>query len=1315
MIGRNEGAKCQSLVDKYVSIARNSGSRAQYKKALRLHLPTSPLYDFLEGLIPHPSHTYRRLIEISEAEEKELINREIGERRTRLGARIEQVTLEVKREVFRNSDLDDLYRGILDWSNEDETRREYEEKLLLRSLEHLKVLPADKKADKRKAVIQLAHGMVIIKHPFVLAWRIVLDWEDTEELAGLNINTIGEFIKLFPDDGFSKVLRGFVYSEISPFSREEVSKTQDEEAPEKEEKLDDLTQKVTEDERLLLMAEGLEQTPPSVLSHRIMAELYLTLGEYQTAVDIGRKALVIIAGLQNESGLKLTNAVNAVKGTLATALIFYQSPRNHPEAKQIFEDVLKRVPTSTRCLLGIGLILEQDHDYASAVDTLDKALQRDPSNVKIASELYWCKAHNGELNAGLQGLQESLFAIKFTQQRSQELKAEILYRIGDCQWKLDTSPAARKDRSGAYASFLGAIQANMNYAPAYTSLGIFYADYKQDQRRAHRCFHKAFELSSQEVEAAERLARGFAERGEWELVEAVSQRVVDSGRARPAPGSKRKGYSWPYTALGVVEVNRQQYPKAIVNFQAALRISPNDYQSWVGLGESYHNSGRYIAATKAFQHAETLEVNLPVAEREQIWFSRYMLANVKRELGDYEDAISSYEEVLNMKPHEFGVSIALLQTLTERAWKSVELGLYGEAAENTRKAIETGLTIAQHHPDVFNLWKTIGDAFSIFSWIRGKTSFMPIAEFRNVVETQMDQDAFSLLEDVDDVGTNLPSLLLLPDEGGEMLPNMPMYAAILAYKIAIYIASSEKHAQAVAWYNLGWAEYRAHTCQERNAPGPPKAKQRGFLKASMRCFKRAIELEAGNSEFWNALGVTTTTLNPKVAQHSFVRSLHLNDRNAQVWTNIGALYLLNNEHQLANEAFTRAQSADPDFSHAWLGQGLLALLLGDPTEARDLFTHAFEISNSSLAFPKRQYSLSVFDYVTSDHAVTLELPQLIRPLFALHQLHCQTPANLPFEHLSALLAERIGDFSDAHSRLEIVCSGVESEYEISESPSALLRFAQAKADTARVQLAELSYQDAADNAETALSLSSEDGVGELDFEIFHKLRLSAHLTAGLSHYYLKDMDRAIDMFRSALQEADSSPDVICLLAQVLWAKGGEEEKNVAREQLFDCVERHPDHVGAVTLLGVIAILDGDEDAIEAVKSDLQEMRLRKDLGIYEKTKVTQLLTGISAMGFAKESDIPEDLRQIHEANTSIMLAPWQPHGWMALSTVSSESHPADMALQTALRSIPPKGMLDATDLCKAYSVSGRRENALMAIMVAPWIPDGWKELNRALS
>ncbi|KAF2500717.1 hypothetical protein BU16DRAFT_614434 [Lophium mytilinum] len=170
--------RAQSSIDKLVDFARKHGTKAQYAKALATQLPTSSIYSFLEGRLPHPSLTFTRLAEITETSESELINRLIGERKTRLGARIAEVTSETRREVYQKSELEDLYQNIIDWTNEDETRRGYEEKLLQRAYDLLVVLPIQEKKEKREQVMKLAHDMVIIKHPFLLAWRIEFEWKD---------------------------------------------------------------------------------------------------------------------------------------------------------------------------------------------------------------------------------------------------------------------------------------------------------------------------------------------------------------------------------------------------------------------------------------------------------------------------------------------------------------------------------------------------------------------------------------------------------------------------------------------------------------------------------------------------------------------------------------------------------------------------------------------------------------------------------------------------------------------------------------------------------------------------------------------------------------------------------------------------------------------------------------------------------------------------------------------------------------------------------------------------------------------------------
>ena len=201
-----------------------------------------------------------------------------------------------------------------------------------------------------------------------------------------------------------------------------------------------------------------------------------------------------------------------------------------------------------------------------------------------------------------------------------------------------------------------------------------------------------------------------------------------------------------------------------------------------------------------------------------------------------------------------------------------------------------------------------------------------------------------------------------------------------------------------------------------------KKRPLGFLKASVQCFKRAIELEAGNAEFWNSLGIVTSSLTPKVSQHSIVRSLHLNNRSARTWTNLGTLYLIQSDFQLANEAFTRAQSTDPDYAQAWVGQGILAAQLGETGEAYTLFTHAFDIAVSSSMIVKKQYALSAFDHLLCSSS-SLNTINILQPSLALGQLRCQQPVDFAFQHLLSLFAERTRDFSSAVQSLRkiIIC------------------------------------------------------------------------------------------------------------------------------------------------------------------------------------------------------------------------------------------------------------------------------------------------------
>ncbi|PNY23415.1 Superkiller protein 3, partial [Tolypocladium capitatum] len=1303
--------KCQDVVDKFVDFARVQGDPVQYADALWIQLPDSPLYPILEGRFPHPSKSYESIAHILEEFEKKRINTLIGERRTRLGARLSDVTAEAKREVYGQSKLEHIYRQLINWTNDDDLRRTYEEKLLYYCYDRLLALPAAAKAQEQAAVLGLANDMVVIKHPCKLAWDIAIEWQDRKEIMDWDVHLLREYCSFFPDSDLYKVIMAFLTSSVSPFPAAEepnkkapaTSGSDDSDDDDEDGGVPTSFVPMTDEDRLIMLTEGIATESP--FAYRLVGQYFLHSGEYESAVEFMRKALKYVAKEREWTGLAFRNTRDAYSLYLATALVYYQSPRHHQEAKNLFDEVLQHDETSTSALIGVGLIFEEEEEYDQAIDFLSRALQRDESNLRVKSEAAWVKALKGDWQTAKD---ELLQCIRPLEQKgaSKELLADTQYRIGSCMWNLDTSRQARRQRKGecAYAYWLAALNNNLNHASTYTSLGIFYNDYAKDRKRARRCFQKALELSSSEVVAAERLARSFAEDGDWDRVELVAQRIVDSGKVKPPPGSKRKGISWPFAALGVAELNKQDFHKAIVSFQSALRLSPNDYHSWVGLGESYHSSGRYIAATKAIVNAQNLEADSNDDISGDTWFTKYMLANIRRELGEFDESITLYRSVLETHAGEEGVAIALMQTVVDNALTCVEKGLFGKAVQLAIDTINFAATTSGNVRETFNFWKSLADACSVFSSVQSRTADLPADTIKELLESSH-QEAFEILATVDKVGTDVVYAKGLYSKDEQLGVDMTrcLHATILCHKEAMHVSSGDVHAQAVANYNLGWAEFRAHAC----LPADLRKKSSSYIKASVRAFKRSIELESGNSEFWNALGVVTSEINPSVSQHAFVRSLYLNERSPVAWTNLGTLALLAGDAKLANDAYTRAQSADPDYAHAWLGQGFIALLFGDTKEARGIFTHAMDIAESSSLLTRHHYSSSVFDHILAAPP-NPTVASLLQPLFALNQVQNLRPQDLASGHLSALFQERTRDSSRAVQTLEKICSITEADYELTESPDSLARFTLARTDLARTYLAAGSYEKAVECGEMALGLSGDENESELTSEQRNKARLSAHLTVGLGQYYTKQFQEAEKSFEAALEESDNNPDATCLLAQVLWAQGSEESRDKARAALFEVIENKPNHVQSVLLLGVVALLDQDEGSLEAVVEELQGLRTDGKVSATEQSQIGEVLRSIAGMGEGRtEQDM---LTQVQE---DVMLYPNLPHGWSSLAEATGDGYAAQTALKVATRGIPPRGALEAQDVANAYAVTGKAADAQRAALLAPWEKSSWLALEVA--
>ena len=203
------------------------------------------------------------------------------------------------------------------------------------------------------------------------------------------------------------------------------------------------------------------------------------------------------------------------------------------------------------------------------LDDLDTGLRAREENA-------WCLYQLEDFKMGLQGLQGVHATLKTLDNRELDT-ARCLWRLGKCYLDIGgasydilfpspmTGCVAEDRREEAYKYFISSLKFSTTYAPAFTSLGIYYSEYASppDLTRASKCFQKAFELDPREAFAARKLAEGFAQDREWDLVEVVARRTIegeggiDAGIKEPA-GEPATRYlptnAWAWKALGIVEL-----------------------------------------------------------------------------------------------------------------------------------------------------------------------------------------------------------------------------------------------------------------------------------------------------------------------------------------------------------------------------------------------------------------------------------------------------------------------------------------------------------------------------------------------------------------------------------------------------------------------------------------------------------------------------------------------------------------------------------------------------------------------------------------
>ncbi|KAK1176552.1 tetratricopeptide repeat protein 37-like isoform X1 [Acipenser oxyrinchus oxyrinchus] len=472
---------------------------------------------------------------------------------------------------------------------------------------------------------------------------------------------------------------------------------------------------------------------------------------------------------------------------------------------------------------------------------------------------------------------------------------EYYYCLGLVYWHMGEE--TRRDKTKAHTHLLKAAKLDAYLGAVFRYLGHYYRDIVQDKGRARGCYKKAFDLDRNDAESGAAAVDLSMELGDKESALAILRTVTEQASAGTA--------KWAWLRRGLYNLKMNQHSQAIADLQAALRADPKDSICWECLGEAYLNRRGFTAALKAFTKANELNP--------KSIYSIFQIAAIKQILGKYKEAVTEYMQTIQKRDDYVPALKGLGECYLSMARRALKDYLDGRAVDYLEQAIESLFRAVQHRPDLSCLWKLLGDACTTVHTVspsRGSVTVWGPLSQRNPTSQKQTLNKFEVLS----LGGRCY---------GRALKLMPESANL--------------------WCDLGINYYRQaqHLMSEGKENETPE-----LLEKSLQCLKKAVMLDSRNLLYWNVLGVVALCKgieNLALAQHSFIRSIQAEANNVSAWTNLGSLYLKNENIELAHEAFKVAQSLEPSYVNCWIGQALIAEAVGS-YETMDLFRHTTELS-----------------------------------------------------------------------------------------------------------------------------------------------------------------------------------------------------------------------------------------------------------------------------------------------------------------------------------------------------------------------------------
>ncbi|PLW51233.1 hypothetical protein PCASD_01010 [Puccinia coronata f. sp. avenae] len=1095
----------------------------------------------------------------------------------------------------------------------------------------------------RHKVEDLARGQAILKIPNQKAWDIVLDWGEILP-DGESTDSYG-FLKNLPEAMPDAPLSTLILAFQQLHNEAEVEEDNAFEDPL---------------EQIELSFEAAQEH--SILAHVLAASVYFELKEWSTVIQISQGGLTKLVKLEKTIGKRLSTLKRRLTIHLACALTYETPPVHHLRATRYLDTILSDEPNNGNVLMAKACVLQHSKQWELANQFYSRSLAVSPhltpqERLEVQSEKAWCLFEIKNINLAIQNFEqiieeyEQLVEMDTENQESSHYLAQSWYRLGRCKWILShpedpideaSDPTYLEEtKHSAYTCFIKSIKYDTSIASSFTYLGLYY-DEKNDHDRASKCFQRAFELDATQEVAAFKLASEFADNRQWDLVAVVTRRLLFGGvpqkiepvtdEEEPSGLTNLASYQqhvWAWKASGVVQLSEGKFTAAINTFQRAIRCSPNDYQILLKLGLAYQGAGKHVAALKSFIAARqvinaSVEPNsAPNSEGSSAWYVDFCIGDSQRQLGLLEPAIKNLGKIVDNRPNELGVKIILAETRYTKGLKSSETGAFAEAECELLSCLDIVHDVLEHTKSRLVTkasWKIAGNVFAEFGrWNRTipmSTLLVEAGEGDANERLRVHLSYFVNLAakmNVDNIMPNVKSVncletsAILAENGS---PGIFLLASALAFKVRLVIelSDSEKHGAADAWSDLAialgslsrWLDSTSSTLSSRDPSSYFKTQMgsQATLSEAVHCIKAGLQMNSLSSGAWNTLGVLTFSLNPRLSQHAFIRSVELVSKNHVAWTNLGFFYVIHSDLDLANEAFERAQLVDPDWALLWMGKALIASLNGHQQKAGKLVEHAYTLSLGSITTIESCYATVVLKTFTDEATKSSQhTSTLIAPMLAAEKLLKRYPQDPTFLNLHALISECLGNFDEAAGSLGRSAELLEAVYEVTESVQIEQRYMLANLNLGRVRLRQKNHQEAIDVLETVLSLRPpfDKTIEPIDSAFKTTvIRTQTACQIAIAQYFLHHAEKALAGLDEALREIHAvqqdeslglsnrlvpySSAVSGLIARVLWSQS---DKTKAKELISDAILKNSSEkfidFDLVSSFLSIAILEGGSD------------------------------------------------------------------------------------------------------------------------------------------